>query len=38
MQALNKRFGALHGLSSLLNLVTFLACIVYGAKIASRLE
>ncbi|KAH8894771.1 hypothetical protein GQ53DRAFT_779668 [Thozetella sp. PMI_491] len=38
MEALNKKFGALHGISSLLNLATFVSCLVYGVKLASRLE
>jgi Domain of unknown function (DUF4149) len=38
MLALNKRFGMLHGISSLLNLTTFIATIVYGVTLSSRIE
>jgi len=37
MVALNKRFGMLHGISSLLNLGTFIATVVYGFTLADRL-
>lgn len=37
MLALNKKFGQLHGISSLLNLTTFAATIVYGITLSSRL-
>jgi hypothetical protein len=37
MQKLNKRFGKLHGVSSLLNLASFLATVAYGVSIAARL-
>ncbi|KAK3900445.1 hypothetical protein C8A05DRAFT_35909 [Staphylotrichum tortipilum] len=37
MVALNKRFGMLHGVSSLLNLGTFIATVVYGFTLADRL-
>ncbi|KAJ2897782.1 mitochondrial outer membrane protein [Zalerion maritima] len=37
MRALNKRFGMLHGVSSLLNLATFLAQVWYGFSLAGRL-
>ncbi|KAG7137131.1 putative mitochondrial outer membrane protein like [Verticillium longisporum] len=37
MQALNKRFGKMHGISSLLNLGTFIATIAYGFTLGSRL-
>ena len=37
MLALNKRFGMLHGISSLLNLVTFVATVVYGFTLSSRI-
>ncbi|KAM0500299.1 hypothetical protein ACHAPB_005642 [Verticillium nonalfalfae] len=38
MQALNKRFGKMHGVSSLLNLGTFIATIAYGFTLGSRLS
>ncbi|KAI1402223.1 hypothetical protein F4819DRAFT_455460 [Hypoxylon fuscum] len=38
MVALNKKFGQLHGISSLLNLVTLVATVVYGVKLSSRLD
>ncbi|CAJ2510000.1 Uu.00g059000.m01.CDS01 [Anthostomella pinea] len=38
MEALNKKFGQLHGISSLLNMATFAATIVYGFTLASRIE
>ncbi|KAJ9154877.1 hypothetical protein NKR23_g2358 [Pleurostoma richardsiae] len=38
MTALNKKFGMLHGISSLLNLVTFAASIVYGFTLSSRIQ
>ncbi|KAI2626566.1 hypothetical protein GGR54DRAFT_591537 [Hypoxylon sp. NC1633] len=37
MAALNKSFGRVHGVSSLLNLVTLLATVAYGVKLSSRL-
>lgn len=37
MRALSKRFGFLHGISSLLNLGAFIASIVYGFTLGSRL-
>jgi len=37
MTALNKRFSVLHGVSSLLNLGTFIGSVVYGFNLASRL-
>ncbi|KAI0481097.1 hypothetical protein GGR56DRAFT_628874 [Xylariaceae sp. FL0804] len=37
MAALNKQFGQLHGISSLLNLVTLVATVVYGFSLSSRL-
>ena len=37
MVALNKRFGMLHGVSSLLNLGTLVATVVYGVTLSSRL-
>jgi hypothetical protein len=38
MQRLNKRFGMLHGISSLLNMGTFVAAIAYGVTLSSRLQ
>lgn len=38
MIALNKKFGKLHGISSLLNLATFVATIVYGFHLGGRLR
>jgi hypothetical protein len=38
MQKLNKAFGRMHGISSLLNLVGFLATAWYGFSIAGRLQ
>lgn len=38
MQRLNKSFGKLHGASSLINLVSFLATMWYGACLAERLQ
>ncbi|KAL1873453.1 hypothetical protein VTK73DRAFT_951 [Phialemonium thermophilum] len=37
MQALNKRFGKLHGISSLLNLGAFVSSVFYGFTISSRI-
>ncbi|KAK3944639.1 hypothetical protein QBC46DRAFT_373910 [Diplogelasinospora grovesii] len=37
MQALNKKFSMLHGISSLLNLGSFIAALVYGVTLSSRL-
>lgn len=37
MQTLNKRFGKTHGISSLLNLTTFIATVAYGFTLASRI-
>jgi hypothetical protein len=37
MQRLNKRFGALHGASSLLNLFAIIAAVGYGAVLGNRL-
>ncbi|XEU97048.1 hypothetical protein FSHL1_002334 [Fusarium sambucinum] len=36
MKALNKKFGMLHGISSLLNLATFVAAIGYGFTLGGR--
>lgn len=38
MIALNKEFGKLHGISSLLNLTTFIATIAYGFHLGGRLQ
>ncbi|PKS06833.1 hypothetical protein jhhlp_006909 [Lomentospora prolificans] len=38
MAALNKQFGKLHGISSLLNLTTFIASIVYGFHLGNLLQ
>ena len=38
MKTLNKRFGMLHGLSSLVNLVEILATITYGVILSKRLN
>lgn len=38
MTELNKQFGKIHGISSLANLITLLATIVYGVNLSSRLE
>jgi hypothetical protein len=37
MKALNKKFGKLHGYSSLFNLVTFVATVVYGVHLSARI-
>ncbi|KAH6897256.1 hypothetical protein B0T10DRAFT_476436 [Thelonectria olida] len=37
MKALNKRFGMAHGISSLLNLATFLAIVSYGFTLGGRI-
>lgn len=38
MKALNKKFGKIHGYSSLFNLVTFIATVVYGVQLSARIE
>ncbi|KAK8050582.1 hypothetical protein PG994_012312 [Apiospora phragmitis] len=38
MAALNKKFGQLHGISSLLNMVTFGAILAYGFNLGSRIQ
>ncbi|KAI2792517.1 hypothetical protein POX_b02555 [Penicillium oxalicum] len=38
MMALNKKFGRIHGLSSLVNMVSFIATVWYGAILSKRLE
>lgn len=38
MRALSKRFGMLHGISSLLNLGCFIAAVVYGFTLGGRIQ
>ncbi|KAL6692557.1 hypothetical protein J3F84DRAFT_100399, partial [Trichoderma pleuroticola] len=38
MRALNKKFGILHGISSLVNIVEFLAAVAYGFTLAARIQ
>lgn len=38
MQALNRRFGRMHGVSSLLNMAGSLATVWYGMVLAERLQ
>lgn len=38
MQALNKRFGMLHGISSLLNLATIVSTVAYGFTLGARVQ
>jgi p-aminobenzoyl-glutamate transporter AbgT len=38
MRALNKKFGILHGVSSLLNLTTFIAALAYGFTLGARVQ
>lgn len=38
MQALNKKFGILHGVSSLLNLATFVGAVAYGFTLGDRVQ
>lgn len=38
MAALNKKFGKLHGISSLLNLTTFIAALIYGITLSKRIQ
>lgn len=38
MLALNKEFGKLHGISSLLNLAAFIASLIYGVSLSARLQ
>lgn len=38
MLKLNKKFGKLHGVSSLLNLATFIATVAYGVTLSSRIH
>jgi hypothetical protein len=38
MLALNKKFGRVHGVSSLINMAAFIATIYYGVVLSKRLE
>jgi hypothetical protein len=38
MVALNKEFGQLHGISSLLNVITFIATVTYGFTLSTRIQ
>lgn len=38
MERLNKRFGKMHGISSLINLISLIATVSYGFTLAARLE
>lgn len=38
MRALSKKFGILHGVSSLLNLGTIIATVAYGFTLGSRIQ
>ncbi|KAB5558501.1 hypothetical protein GE09DRAFT_115683 [Coniochaeta sp. 2T2.1] len=38
MMKLNKKFGKLHGVSSVLNLTTFIATIIYGITLSTRIQ
>lgn len=38
MMALNKKFGRLHGLSSLINMVSLIATVYYGVVLSKRLS
>jgi hypothetical protein len=38
MLALNKKFGRVHGISSLVNLISFIATVYYGVVLSKRLE
>ncbi|KAI0907967.1 hypothetical protein F4823DRAFT_625938 [Ustulina deusta] len=37
LKTLNKKFGKLHGYSSLFNLITFIATVVYGVHLSARI-
>lgn len=37
MLALNRKFGKLHGISSLLNLTSFIMALVYGVALSGRI-
>ena len=38
MRALSKKFGILHGVSSLVNLTTFISAVVYGFTLGARIQ
>ncbi|KAI0128858.1 hypothetical protein BJ170DRAFT_623179 [Xylariales sp. AK1849] len=38
MTALNKKFGQLHGISSLLNMISFIAIVAYGFTLSTRIQ
>lgn len=38
MKALNKKFGIIHGVSSLLNLGTIIATVAYGFTLGARIQ
>jgi hypothetical protein len=38
MLALNKKFGRVHGISSLVNMISFIATVYYGVVLSKRLE
>jgi hypothetical protein len=38
MQALNKKFGVLHGVTATLNLTVFFSTLAYGFTLASRIQ
>ncbi|RFU78934.1 hypothetical protein TARUN_3288 [Trichoderma arundinaceum] len=38
MRALNRKFGILHGISSLINIVEFIATVSYGFTLAARIQ
>jgi hypothetical protein len=38
MLKLNKKFGKLHGISSVLNLACFIASVIYGFTLSARIQ
>jgi hypothetical protein len=38
MRSLNKKFGILHGISSLLNLASFATALAYGITLGARVQ
>lgn len=38
MRALSKKFGILHGISSLVNLATFISAVTYGFTLGARIQ
>lgn len=38
LKALNKKFGKIHGYSTLFNLATFVATVIYGVNLSARIE